>query len=354
METLQLLRELSEAHGVSGYEDEPRAITRRVIEPYVDVLQTNALGSLIGLRRGGGDPCAGEVRRSIMLAAHYDEIGLMVTGIEQGFIRVSRVGGVDVRTIVGQEVWVHGRRRLGGIIASLPPHVVPPEERTKVIPLDKLFVDVGLPEAELSQLVRVGDTITFRRDVLELAEGYAAGKAFDDRAGVVAVVHCLELLAEMRHTWDVYAVATSQEEVGLRGAITSAWGLAPDAAIAIDVGFGNQQGLSEAESIAMDGGPAIAIGPNIHPAMYKRLVDVAGKLELKYQVEPAPGRTGTDAWGIQVAREGIPSALLSIPLRYMHTTVETICLRDIERTARLMAHAIASLDEAFAAELGIS
>ncbi|MBC7256143.1 MAG: M42 family peptidase, partial [Chloroflexi bacterium] len=267
-------------------------------------------------------------------------------------LRFERVGGVDICTIVGQEVVVHGRQPLVGIIASRPPHVQTAAEREKPYALRDLFIDTGLSEARLRELVRVGDLATMKRTYVELAEGYASGKAFDDRAGVASLALCLEILAGMRHTWDVYAVATSQEEIGLRGATVSAFSVAPTAAIAVDVGFGAQQGVSEQESIAMDGGPAIAIGPNIHPLMQERLVEVAKAHELKYQIEVAAGATGTDAWAIQVAREGIPTALLSIPLRYMHTSVETVCLRDIERTARLMALMIAGLDEAFAEQLG--
>ncbi|MGI5915361.1 MAG: M42 family metallopeptidase [Anaerolineae bacterium] len=349
MDVVELLRDLSTAHGVSGYEAQILDVVRRAYEPNTDEIRSDSLGNLIGLRRGQRPE--GAPVRSIMLAAHTDEIGLMVTGFEKGFIRFTNVGGVDVRTILGQEVLVHGRRPLIGIIGSHPPHVTPPEERNKPIPMDKLFIDVGLTEERLHQEVRVGDMITMRRDFLSLAEGYVSGKSFDDRAGVVSLALCLEMLAGMRHEWDVYAVATSQEEVGLRGAQVSAYGIAPDIAIAVDVGFGAQQGVSENESIAMDGGPAIAMGPNIHPAMYERLVAIARDHELKYQTEVAAGATGTDAWAIQVARSGIPCGLLSIPLRYMHTSVETICIRDIERTARLMALFIAGLDENFASAL---
>ena len=350
--TVDLLRELSESHGVSGHEDAPRAVTRKAFQPHVSDLRVDVLGNLIGLQRGIG-PEDGP-RRSIMLAAHTDEIGMMVKGFDGDFIRFARVGGVDLRTIVGQEVLVHGRRSLPGIIASLPPHVLSAEERQKPIPLDGLFVDVGIPAKELEQIVAVGDTITMRRDMLELANGYVSGKALDDRAGVAAIAVCLEELGRLRHEWDVYAVATSQEELGLRGAMVSAYGLAPDAAIAIDVGFGAQQGVTEDESITMDGGPAIARGPNVHPKLHERLVDVAKEYELKYQVEVVPGRSGTDAWAIQVAREGIPTALLSIPLRYMHTSVETLAIKDVERTGRLMALFIAALDEKAVDELGLA
>lgn len=352
MKAIELLRELSEATGVSGYETEASAIARRAFEAYADEIRTDALGNVIALKRGDRAPDA--PRRTIMLAAHVDEIGLMVKGCEEGFIRFTNVGGVDLRTIVGQEVVVHGARPLPGIVGSRPPHVLSAEERQQAVPLDDLFIDVGLSQESLEKVVRVGDLITMRRDMVELADGYVSGKAFDDRAGVVSLALCLEYLATLRHTWDVYAVATSQEEVGLRGATVSAYGVAPNVAIAVDVGFGAQQGVDEKESITMGGGPSIAKGPNIHPAMFDRLVETAKAHELTHQIEYVAGATGTDAWAIQVAREGIPTALLSLPLRYMHTSVETLSARDMERTGRLMALFIAGLDEAFAATLGFA
>ena len=351
MNATELLRELSEASGVSGYETEAGAIARRAFEPHADAISSDALGNIIALKRGDRAPDA--PRRAIMLAAHVDEIGLMVKGYEDGFVRVATVGGVDLRTIVGQEVVVHGARPLPGIVGSRPPHVLSPEERQKAVPLDDLFIDVGLSQESLEEVVRVGDLITMRREMVELAEGYVSGKAFDDRAGVVSLALCLESLSTLRHAWDVYAVGTSQEEVGLRGATVSAYGVAPDVAIAVDVGFGAQQGMDEKESITMGGGPSIAKGPNIHPVMFDRLVETAKAHEVTYQVEYAAGATGTDAWAIQVAREGIPTALLSVPLRYMHTSVETLNVRDMERTGRLMALFIAGLDEAFASQVGI-
>jgi len=351
LDTTQLLRQMSEASGVSGYERPVCAIVQEAFAPRADEVRQDALGNLIALKRGTVDQ--GAHRRSIMLAAHMDEIGLMITGFEKGFLRFTTVGGVDLRTIIGQEVTVHGRRDLVGIVASRPPHVLSAEARKKAIPLDQMYLDVGLSEDAMRELVRVGDLVTLRREFLELAEGFVSGKAFDDRAGVASLAVCLEELAALQHSWDVYAVATTQEEVGLRGAMVSAYGLAPHIAIAVDVGFGAQQGVPEHRTIAMKGGPAIAIGPNIHPAMHKRLLEVAKRYEIPYQTEIIGGRSGTDAWAIQVAREGIPTGLLSIPLRYMHTSVETLSIQDIERTGRLMARFIGELDEAFAQELGI-
>ncbi len=351
MNIIEQLRMLSEAPGVSGYEGPARELVRSAFAPYADELRTDALGNLIALRKGRR--AEGAPARSIMLAAHVDEIGLMVTALESAFIRFTRVGGVDLRTIVGQEVTVHAQRDLPGIIATRPPHVLSAEERERPVPLNEMFIDVGLQADQLAQLVRVGDLITMRRDFIELAEGYASGKAFDDRAGVVSLAVCLEALTRLTHSWDVYAVATTQEEVGIRGATVSAYGVAPDIAIAVDVGFGAQQGVGEQESIKMNGGPSIAMGPNMHPLMFQRLVSTAKTYEMPYQTEVIAGASGTDAWAIQVSRQGVPTGLLSIPLRYMHTSVETVCVQDIERTGRLMAWFIAGLDETFAGELGL-
>jgi len=351
VEIKTFLKEISEASGVSGYELQLRQIVRRTFATWADEVKEDTLGNVIAFKRGKGE--ADGRHYKIMLAGHMDEIGLMVTQLEGGFIRFTQVGGFDRRTLVGQEVVVHGREELPGIIASRPPHVLPEEAREKPVPWEELFIDVGLDEKKLGELVRVGDLITIRRDLCELQNGWVAGKAFDDRAAVVAIAHCLEVLSGLEHKWDVYGVATVQEETGLKGAMTSAYGVAPDIAVAVDVGFGEMPGVSEMDALDMGGGPAIAYGPNIHPLIHSRLVDIATRQEIPYQLDPAPGPTGTDAWAIQVAREGIPSGLLSIPLRYMHTSVETLVLKDMARTGRLLAHFIASLDAEFAKQLGL-
>ncbi|HID85834.1 MAG TPA: M42 family peptidase [Anaerolineae bacterium] len=344
MDIKSLLKKLCEASGVSGYEAEVRELVTAEFKPYADEVRVDRMGSVIALKRGHP---AGDHRPTIMLAGHMDEIGLIVSKIEKGFLHFTTVGGFDPRVLLGQEVVVHGRRPLPGIIGSRPPHVLPPEEREKVIEMEKLFMDVGLPEEEVGQWVQVGDLATIRRDLVELQGDRVAGKALDDRAGVATVLACFHHLASLRHTWDVYGVATVQEEMGLKGAMTSAYGLAPDVGVAIDVTFGDMPGLPEAETLALGKGPAIAFGPNIHPKLHEKLVEVAEAQEIPYQVEPVPGRSGTDAWAIQVTREGIPTALIGIPLRYMHTSVETVSVKDIERAGRLLAGFIAQLDEAF-------
>ena len=343
MKVISFLRHLSEAAGVSGYEESIRELVIKQFGQFADEVRTDKLGNVIALKQGEGQG----PRPRVMLAGHMDEIGLMVTQLKKGFLHFTTVGGIDPRVLLGQEVIIHGRSDLPGIIGSRPPHVLPPEERGKPRPVEALFIDLGLPQEEVAQLVRVGDLATIHRRFIELKNGWVSGKGFDDRAAVAAIGFCLAELARMRHQWDVYGVATVQEEVGLRGAITSTYDIMPEVGIAIDVGFGATPGQPEGRSVKMDKGPAIALGPNIHPQVHKGLVEVAQALEIPHQIEPIPGRTGTDAWAMQITREGIPTGLLSIPLRYMHTSVETLVIRDIERTGRLLAGFISRLDKAF-------
>jgi putative aminopeptidase FrvX len=347
MDTADLLRQLVDARGPSGYEAELRGIASERLGEFADEVRTDALGNVIALKRGDGNG----PRPSLMLAAHMDEIGLIVSVIEKGFLRVTRIGGWDHRVLFGQRVTVHGRRELPGMVVSVPPHFTAPAEREKPVSLDRLFVDVGLPPEEVERHVRVGDVITLRARMVRLNGAFAAGKAMDDRAAVAAVVLCLEELARRRHSWDVFAVATAQEETGCIGSGVGAYGIEPTAAVAIDVTFGQQPGATGPETFKMDGGPTITLGPNVHPRMFDRLVAAAKAVELPYQIETSPGDSGTDAWAIQVARSGIPTGLLGIPLRSMHTPVETVSLHDIERTGRLLAEFIVRLDDAFAETL---
>jgi endoglucanase len=348
VEIVPFLKSLSEASGVSGYEDQVREIVHETFSGLADEVRADAMGNLIALKRGSAES---EPRRRIMLAGHMDEIGLIVTELDKGFLRFTQVGGFDVRTLMGQEVTVHGRRPLRGVIGSRPPHVLSAEEREKPVPMDKLFIDVGLAEEELKEAVRVGDLVTIWRPFTELKGGLVSGKAFDDRAAVVAIAVCLEVLKTLDHKWDVYAVATVQEEVGLRGAITSTYGVAPDAGIAIDVGFGKQPGVDPVDAIELGKGPSLAFGPYLHPVLYGELKRVAQEHEIPVQMEVVPSGTGTDATAIQVTRAGVPTALLSIAVRNMHTPIETLSVKDLARTGRLMAYTIAGLNDEFAGRL---
>jgi putative aminopeptidase FrvX len=340
----QIFRKATESAGVSGYEE---AIGAQIQEacPWADDIRTDKLGNLIMLKRGQGEG----PRPRVMLAAHMDEIGLIITKIEEdGFLRFSTIGGFDQRVLLGQEVVVHGRSPLIGVIGAKPPHVQAPGEQKKAVKLEDLFIDIGYDdEKEANAHVRIGDVVTLRRDSVELQGSFLAGKAFDDRAGVAAILECFKALDSLKHMADVYGVATVQEEVGLRGAITSTFGIVPDVGIAIDVGFGDSPGLQEGETIKLGEGPGIAIGPHVHPKLHKKMVETAEEWNISYSLDPSPHPGGTDAYAIQVTQAGVPTILLSIPLRYMHTPIETLDYEDVKRTGRLMAMFIAGLDNEF-------
>ncbi len=340
----EFLQKLSEASGVSGYEHAVRDLVLKEFRSHSDEISVTPMGSIVALKRGGKGRGA---RPKVLVEGHMDEIGLMVTEIHKGFIRFTQVGGFDVRVLLAQEVVVHGKRRLPGIIGSRPPHFLSPEEREKVIPMSELFIDVGLPEAEVRQLVRPGDLITIARKMVPLQNNLVAGKAFDDRTAVVCIAEALRQLATKKHTWDVYAVANVQEEVGLRGAMTSTYQVNPDVAIALDVSHADQPDTSEINTVPLGGGMGIAVGPNIHPLVHETLAKVAQEQQIPYRVTAYHGSTGTDATAIQVVREGIPTGLIDIPLRYMHTSVETCSLSDLERIGQLIAGFCASLDDTF-------
>jgi len=350
VEAKELLCRLSEAFGPSGHEGEVADLIEEWWQPLVDEIRRDPLGNLIA-RKSGTAPSP---RPMLLFAAHMDEIALMVGGFAEahghGYLRLASLGGVDRRVLLGQRVWIHTRdgERLPAVIGSRPPHLLPPEARRRIPPWEELFADPGLPVEALKAKVRVGDLITFRAECVELKNGRFAGKAFDNRASVAALTRMLALLQTRRHAWDVVAVATVQEEVGLYGATTAAYGVAPRAAVAMDGTFARQHDVGERDGVALDKGPALGIGPNFHPWMVERLREVAEAAEIPLQTEAVPRGSGTDAWAIQVSREGIPTALISIPMRYMHQPVELLALRDVERAARLAAEFAAALraDEA--------
>ncbi|NPV68173.1 MAG: M42 family metallopeptidase [Anaerolineae bacterium] len=345
MDLKQHLTRLCQAHGPSGYEGPVREIVRSEWAGLVDDLTIDALGNLIGAKWGRSHM---EPRRKIMLAAHMDEIGMLVRQIDGPFVRVHDVGGMDSRVMLAQPVLVHGKEPLPGVVAAAPPHMLPPNKRSQYPAMDELIIDLGLSAEEVAALVRVGDPVTLDVPVVELMSERLAGKAMDDRACVAALTVCLDELRQRTHSWDVYAVATVQEEVGLRGARVAAHHLNPDVAIALDVTFAQQHGVSENDGpYKLGGGPVLSVGPNFHPKLYDRLQEAAKRLEMTVNVDAIPGRSGTDAWAIQVARSGVPTALISVPLRNMHSPVEMVDLNDIRRAGRLLAEFIAGLQEDF-------
>lgn len=354
MDITVLLKLLSHTPGISGHEAGIRSVVLKEWGRWADETRVDKVGNALAIRRGTDRAAASRradrpaaPRHSIMLATHMDEIGLMVSGTQRGFLQLAALGGIDPRVLPGQEVIVHGRRELPGLIASTPPHLLKASERSQVVPLNQLWVDVGLSARRVEQLVRVGDLVALRRTGIELKNGLLAGKALDNRASIAAVAVCLERLQHVQHRWDVLAVATVQEEAGYLGAATSAFALQPDVAIAIDVTFASQHNADGVETFALDKGPTINVGPNMHPQMVNGLRAAAKRLELETRLEPLTGHSGTDGWAIQVAREGIPTGIVAIPIRSMHTPVETVAIADIERTGRLLAEFIRGLDEEF-------
>jgi len=326
--------------GLSGHERRAAGFIKETWKDMTDELSVSSLGSLHGLHRG----CAKDPRSNVLLTAHMDVIGLMVTGIRQGFIFFTEIGGIDDRILPGMTVTIHGRQPLRGIIVEPPDFCLPPECQTgKTVPKQFLMIDTGLPADEVASLVRTGDTISFAMEPVKLSGDTLTAAGLDDRAAVAAITYCMAELQRTRHDWDVWFAATTQEEVSLGGAYTSAFQIRPDIAIAVDVTFGRQHDLSDYRTFPLGKGPTLGVGANIHPAVRKTFKELAEKLDIPFQMEMMPVFSGTDAWGMQVTAEGIPTMVIGIPVRYMHSAVEMVCMKDIERAGRLLVEFIKTL-----------
>jgi len=342
------LIKLSQAHGISGSEENVRDLVMRAMKKFVDEIQTTPLGSVIGIKRAGRRRVRGRSTPRVLIEAHMDEIGLMVTGIEAGFIRFDTVGSFDPRVLPSQTVVVHGRQALPGVIGTRPPHVLSAEERKKPIPLKSLFIDVGLPDARARELISIGDPITFDRAVTPLHNNHFTGKAFDDRAALAVLLDALRQLREVELAWDLYAVANVNEEQSAVyiGALTSTFQLCPDLAIALDVTHAEQPGVPDFNVAQLGQGPCIALGANVHPFVHRKLVQAAQDEAIPYRVTVYGGDTETNAWMMQVAAGGVPTGLIELPLRYMHTSVEMLQLDDLAHAAELVKTFTAALDAA--------
>lgn len=335
----EFLKKMISTSGLSGYEEPARRTITEAWQPLTDELSTSRLGSLHGLKRGSG----AEPRPGILIATHMDAIGLMVTRITDGFLHVTEIGGIDPRVLAGQPVNVHGRENLPGVVVEPPVWLRPPDDRSGPVSLENYLVDTGLSERKVAELVRPGDLVSFATDPISMGTDFIAGHSLDNRASVAALTHALDVLQNRSHTWDVWAAATVQEEETMAGAATSAFEIQPKLAIAVDVTFGKGPGTPAERSFTLGDGPVLALGPNIHPGVHKAIKAAADRIDMSTQLEVMPRHSGTDAFALQVAQEGIPTMVISIPLRYMHTPVEVIHLKDITRVGRLIGEFIAGL-----------
>lgn len=341
---LPFLNSLLSVPGLSGHEAPVARLIEAEWRPLVDEISLSRLGSVHGLKKGMEvDP-----RPSILLAAHMDAIGLMVTQIEEGFLRITSIGGVDSRILPGQAVIVHTLKEdLPGVIAMPPARLLPDGAGDGVVDVSHLLVDVGLLPSKVASLVRIGDLVSFGTEAVEMSGEILSGHSIDNRASVAAVTVCLQELEARSHQWDVWATATVQEEINHGGAATSAFQLRPDLAIAIDTTFAKGPGASDWQTFPLGKGPTFGHGPNIHPFLYKQFKELAERLEIPYATEIMSKSSGTDGMAMQITAEGIPTFVLSIPTRYLHTPVEMVTLKDIQRTGRLLAEFIAGLEPDF-------
>jgi endoglucanase len=342
------LKELLSLPGLSGYEKPVHDAIEKTWAPFVDECSTSPVGSLHALKIGDREGDA----PNILIAVHMDAIGLITTRIVDGFLHVTQIGGVDPRILPGQPVMVYGTEPIPGVMVQPPDFLLPESLAGKSVPLEELLVDTGLLPEEVEKKVKVGDIISFATEPLDLNGDIIAGHTLDNRASVAALTWCLSELQHMKHHWNVWAVATVQEEITMAGAITSPFGIQPDIAIAIDVTFAKGPGASsDLETVPFGKGLAIASGPNLHPRITKALKQLADDLDIPYKMEYLASHSGTDAYGMQVVGEGYPCGLLGIPLRYMHTPVEAVAMKDIKRTGHLLAEFIARLEPEFTQQI---
>lgn len=335
--SLELLKKLCETPGIAGREERVRELVIKEMEPLVDEIKVDAMGNVIGIKRG-------KSKKKLMLAGHMDEIGFIVKHIDdKGFLHINPVGGFDPRNLVAQRVIVHGRKDIHGILMPgiKPKHLLSDDEANKTPKISDFFIDIGMSKDEAREVVRIGDFVTMDRNFIEFGN-HITCKAFDDRMGVYVMLEALRRIKE--HDVDIYAVATVQEEQGLRGATTGAFGVQPDIGVALDVTIAADiPGSSEHDYVTrLGGGAAIKVMDSASISNYKLvdfIRDLAEKKDINYQMEVLP-RGGTDAGAIERSRTGCPVVTISIPTRYVHTVVESAHKEDVEACCNLLARFI--------------
>ena len=344
-QSLDFLYSLLETPGPSGFEQGIQKVVKRRVEKYADKVTVDIHGNLIATVNPKGAV-------SVMLAGHCDQIGMMVTHIDDsGYLTVNQIGGIDPAVLPGTAVTIHTRKgkHIKGVIGYPPVHLVPPGDRGKPIELSKVWVDVGAKDgAQARKWIEIGDPITYELNVRRLGDNAISAPGCDDRVGVHVAMEALRIFAskikgKKNFPVALHAVSTVQEELGLRGAKTAAYALDPRVGIAIDVTHASDNPGADAKKIGtvkLGKGPTIARGPNINPVIEAMLVETAEKKKLDFQPLSAAGATGTDANVIQISRSGVAAALIGIPCRYMHTQVEVVDLRDISLAAEIIAETV--------------
>ena len=334
MEMKTVLETLCGCAAPSGFETPAARAAKDLLEPLVDEVTIDRMGSVIGLRR-----CGRPDARKILLDAHLDEIGLIVTGAEEGFLRFAAIGGVDPRMLPGREVTILSDPPVTGLITAPGPGQ---EDQDKAVPMAELAVDAGLTPEQGERLV--GTPMVYRGSCFPLGKDRMCGKAMDDRSCFAVLLRTMELLKDRALDVDVYVMGSTREEVSGAGAAVGTWAVRPDCCVAVDVTHGRTPDGPADKTFVLGGGPAIGVGPNMARWMTQRLLDKAQEREIPCQQEVMSGHTGTNGWEMQISREGVATAVVSVPLKYMHSPIEVLSLTDLEHTAALLA--------AFVEELG--
>jgi len=343
-ESFEFLKTLIEAPSPSGYEQPAAKVFREYVTPIADTVATDVMGSVHAVLKGSADG------PSVMLAGHIDEIGFMVTYItDDGFCAFAPIGGHDPQILPGARVTVHtADGPLLGVLGRLAIHLLDEDERKQVVKMHKMFIDLGLKCEDVKKRVRIGDPVTYAVGMETFGDNMAVSRAFDDKMGAWAAAEVIRLVKEAGGAkGDVIAAATVQEEIGLRGGTTSAYSVDPVVGIALEVTHATDYPDVDKRKhgeVKCGCGPAISRGANINPMVFKLLCEAAEAENIPYQVEGAPRGTGTDANAIQLSRGGKAAALVSVPLRYMHTPTEVLSLEDLENTAKLLAAFVLRLE----------
>ena len=329
MTTAELCFRLAAVDGTSGDETAAAKEAQTLFSKYMKT-ETDTLGNLRCV--------CGSGPFRILLDAHIDRIGLVVRNVDdKGFLQIEKVGGVDPRVLVGSEVTVMGKTPLPGVICSTPPHLLTKEQKEAGVELKQLAIDIGMTKEEAEQVVSIGDRVAYPANQMSLLGSRIASSGFDDRCGIAAVYRAVEAVHDKLDHCTLLVQCSVQEEVGGNGAKTGAFQTDADVAIAVDVGFGADPYTDKTKTIVLGKGPSIGLAPVLDRALTQELIDVAKERQIPYQHDVMGGTTGTNADDIQLSRGGIRTALLSIPLRSMHTAVEVIDTEDVDHTAKLIA-----------------